>query len=155
MVERLAAAADQHDDLAQDAFLHLWLTEIQFPDRPLNWYYRACHFHIRHQLGRGRSLDSFKRRHLRCATEPSPFETEPTDKEVAVVHETPLHYSCARDLLEQLASRLEHPARTVLGLLVAEYGVREIAELVGLSPAMVVRHRQCIAETAGRLGVHH
>ena len=71
--------------------------------------------------------------------------------ELAAVADTPLEYSCALDIVEQLASRLDSPARRILRLLLRGYGVREIAGQVGLSPAAVTRQRERIAAMAAWL----
>ncbi len=154
LVQQLSAAPDQHDDLVQDALLHLWQTETQNPGQTLSWYCQSCCFHVQHQVDRGCSIDSPKRRHLKCPLgleSPEPL----SEGEALATGNTPLEYCSALDVVEQIASRLDGKTRATFRFILLGYGVREVATRVGLSPAAIVKHRLRIASAAARLGIPH
>lgn len=150
LVEITAYAREQHDDLTQEALIHLWRTECDFPSRSLSWYSQAIRFHVLHFLDRGRSVDALKRRHLVRSFDDTagvnPLHHMASDMP------TPFEHASARDLLHQLATRLDEGARHILHLLVQGHGVREVAAKVGLSHVAVLKHRGRIAREARRLG---
>src|SRR5437899_13099328 len=62
IVRQLTPDAGSHDDLMQEALVHLWLREARFPGQKKSWYLQSCKFHLQHYLEMGRSVDSVKRR---------------------------------------------------------------------------------------------
>ena len=48
-------------DLLQEAWVHLWLTETRRPGQTKSWYLQSAKFHVLHYLISGRSVDSRKR----------------------------------------------------------------------------------------------
>jgi DNA-directed RNA polymerase specialized sigma24 family protein len=47
-----------HEDLIQEAFVHLWLREKQCPGQTRSWYFQSCRFFLQNYLRNGRSVDS-------------------------------------------------------------------------------------------------
>src|SRR5437867_13065023 len=62
MVRRMTGNSALREDLAQEALIHLWLTEAGRPGQTKSWYLQSCKFHLLHYLSAGRSVDSGKRR---------------------------------------------------------------------------------------------
>lgn len=151
IVQHVVYASDLHDDFTQEACIYFWQTQAAYPGRTLSWYCQAIRFHLQHLLHRGRSVDSPKRRNLIFSIESS-AGTELLHP-LAVDEMCPHRHVSVGDLLRELCSRLDQVGRQVLLLLVDGHGVREVASLTGISPAMVIKHRGRIAEVARRLEI--
>jgi DNA-directed RNA polymerase specialized sigma24 family protein len=144
-----------HEDFLQDALIHFWKSESQKPGQTPSWYLKSCWFHIQDRLVAGRSIDSFKRRHLQC---PIPEESEDSEleefgdfsSEANVVQNV-----AARDALEQLLRRLGPEDNAVLALLDQGYTICQIARRLCVSHPHVIRSRHRIAAMAIRIGFSH
>jgi RNA polymerase sigma factor (sigma-70 family) len=141
-----------HDDLMQEALLHLWQQETQTPAQTQSWYLQSCRFHLLSHLNRGRSVDSFKRRQEQCVP----------DEEAAVVQslshsnghgESPLDSVCVLDVIELLSKRLNAREQDILAQLIQGAGPREIARKLSISHQSVSKHRQKLAALAIKMGI--
>ncbi len=139
-----------HEDLMQEALVHLWLTETRRPGQTRSWYVQSCRFHVLHYLASGRSIDSMKRRRGQLrpqagedGEEPALWEGGQPDKALDLV--------AARDLVGMLSAHLGACGREVLTGLVKGRSMREIGKGLGISHTMVIRHRRRIATLLGRL----
>src|SRR5205085_1281 len=50
-----------HDDLTQEALVHLWLREQQRPGQTQSWYLQSCRLFLQNFMRSGRSVDSKRR----------------------------------------------------------------------------------------------
>src|ERR1041385_8397844 len=69
IVKRLHAITEDHEDLMQEARIHLWLVETENPNQKVSWYLQNCRFFLHDLLRSGRSVDSFKHRHAQIGLE--------------------------------------------------------------------------------------
>ena len=139
-----------HEDLTQEALIYLWQREIERPGQALCWYLRGCRFYLLDILDRGRSVDSYKRRHLRCDGDFCGEEDEEIER---INGENVLNSVSTLDIFDQLCVRLSSKERTILASLANELGVREIAIKLRCSHQAVSKHRKRIAATARELGM--
>jgi len=144
--------ASLQEDFLQDALFHFWKTESQNPGQTRSWYLKSCWFRIRDHLVAGRSIDSFKRRHLQRLVQKESEDNEREEfgdlsSDANVVQDV-----AARDALEQLLRRLEPKDKVVLIFLYQGYTVCQIAQRLRLSHAYVIRSRRRIASMAIRIG---
>src|SRR5712675_3603182 len=65
IVCKLSDDRASHEDLLQEAFIHLWLQETHRPGQTQSWYLQSCRFYLQNHLRTGRSVDSPK--HQRSA----------------------------------------------------------------------------------------
>ena len=141
-----------HEDLTQEAFLHLWLREQQCPGQTQSWYLQSCRFFLQNFLRTGRSIDSRRRHKVLC----SPAEVNARDPEAldeAAAGGSVVEQVSAREILALLARWLRPVEVQILGCLGEGFGVREIATRLNLSHTSVIRHRRNIARLALKLGV--
>src|SRR5437016_13612798 len=61
IIRGLTPNAALREDLLQEAWIHLWLTETRRPGQTKSWYLQSAKFHVLHYLTSGRSVDSRKR----------------------------------------------------------------------------------------------
>lgn len=145
--------SSMHEDFLQEAMVHFWKTESQNPGQTRSWYLKSCWFRIQDHLVAGRSIDSFKRRHLQCLmpeeSEDGKLAAEAGDlsTETNVVQDV-----AARDALEELLRRLEPKDSAVLALLEQGYSICQIAKRLCVSHPYVIRSRHRIAAMAIRIG---
>ncbi len=152
IVKRLSADLSVHEDLLQEAMIHLWLQEERRPGQTPSWYLQNCQYYLRNCLTRGRSVDSPKRRWLMRAPENAQVEdpeTDGTEYGGGV-------FGCisAQDIIAQLDGRLSPRERQILTHLSEGLGAREIARKLGISHPAVVKCRQRIAQQALKLGIN-
>ena len=151
IVRQLSADAAAHDDLMQEALLHLWRQEMETPAQTQSWYLQSCRFHLLSYLNRGRSVDSFKRRH----------DQRPNDEEIELAQsagrnaesESPLDSVCVLDTIELLSKRLSAREQDILAQLMQGAGPREIARKLSISHQSVSKHRQKLAAIAIKMGI--
>jgi len=139
-----------HDDLYQEALIHLWLTESRRPNQTESWYLQSCKFHMQHYLASGRSVDSRKRRVGQWYSEARiekadelPEQVDSTNPVFALVS--------TRDLISLLSRQLLPREKAVLDGLVNGLGMREIGRRLNISHTMALRHRAKIARLLLRL----
>src|SRR5258708_31551032 len=62
------AQTSLHEDLMQEALIHLWRVEQERPAQRPSWYLQSCRFRLQHCLAAGRSMDSGRHRFNREAS---------------------------------------------------------------------------------------
>lgn len=158
LVLRLPADRSLREDLAQEAIIHLWLTESHRPGQQPGWYFQSCRYHLLNLLRLGRSVDA--RKHQSTL---QPF-TEMVDCPDASADDSALGRSVpalvsARETLALLRRCLDPLALRILDLLVAGHTVRCVARLLGVSHTAILRERRRIARLALSCGIeplpHH
>jgi len=144
-----------HDDLFQEALIHIWRKELAFPGQTEAYYFQSCRCHMIDYLRRGRSIDAPKRTHGRCnedgLTEENDSESSPT---YPVAHEDTVSSVSVRDMLNQLLPLLDELGQAVLQHLAEGVTARDIAQKFGLTHQAVSKRRRKIAATARQLGIH-
>lgn len=148
----LASDAEFHDDLMQEALIHLWQEELQRPGQTQSWYIQSCRFHLQNYLARGRSIDSMRHRHGRFLPTAQRDLSEPFEDDLEC-DESFLPSVSAHDMMQLLSKRIKPFEQTVLGYLADGFGVREIAQKLRVSHQAVSKHRQKIASLAVQLGI--
>jgi RNA polymerase sigma factor (sigma-70 family) len=152
VVRRVTSDVTLHEDLMQEACIHLWLREKRYPGQRPSWYLQSCRFHLQNVVRKGRSVDFGKHRRALCLL----AEQEGTGgaglNHSANDAETPTLVS-ARDLMSELSRWLTPLERRILCLLADGLGMREIAHRLRLSHTSVIKHRRKIAALAHRLGI--
>ena len=147
--------ASQHPDLLQEALLHLWGTEQQFPQNTLSWHLQSCYFHLKNLTRKGKSIDSFRHRTERENT-PLPENSEGSEDT------GPALIDSRTDVLSQVAADEGWAllARTlpkfdfeILQELAAGSGVRQVAVRFRVSHTQISRRRRQIARRALDLGL--
>ncbi len=142
------------DDLMQEALVHLWQTETRRPGQTRSWYVRSCHFHVKHYLAAGRSVDSAKRRYAQVDAEEGEDGEEMQEFDRRW-EDTALDVVELRDLFSLLSGRLGRDGQAVLRWLAEGLSTREIGRRLGISHTMVVKHRHKIAALVARLDGDH
>ncbi len=152
MVARAAANVSLHEDLMQEALLHLWQREQQHPGQTQSWYLQGCRYHLQNYLHRGCSVDSLKHG-AACLCSPgnngiADCDDEPPDGGSSVFAEV-----SAADMREQLTKCLTPLERRILALLIDGLSLRETAIRLRLSHTAVTKHRRRMAGVARSLGM--
>jgi len=150
---RLTSDRELQKDLLQEMSLHLVRVTIDRPGRTVSWYITSCHFHARHYLDRGRSVDSIKR--LKNLV---PMDEEREDADGGINHcldpadPVDLHSELVmQDVVNLLIVRLTDVQQQILFLLIRGHGVREIGRELSLSHTMILKHRKKIGHAASCL----
>ena len=151
IVFRLTPDQSWHEDLTQEALLHLWLRETERPGQTESWYFQSCRFFLRNYMRSGRSVHSARHHKNLClAAEAEEYlETFTHEESVGSV----LALVSAREIVSLLSEWLTPFERKILSCLADGFGVREIATHLRVSHTSVVKHRRKIASLALRLGV--
>jgi DNA-directed RNA polymerase specialized sigma24 family protein len=155
-LERVVRSLNQqdnlHQDLMQEALIHLWQMEQARPGQCTSWYLQSCRFHLQHWLGAGRRVDSTKRRTgqvlgLENDQGPGGFleQVEADNRE--------FEHASARDLIDSMTAALRPRERAVLACLAEELGSAEIVRRLKLSYGTVAKCRRRIAHAARKLGL--
>ena len=152
MVARMDVNPDDHEDLMQEALLHLWAVQYQHPKQHLTWYLQNVKFHLHNLARRGRSLDSPPRNAAR-ASFPANYEWREQWPDTLELDDNMMSELIACDLAQVLKKKLDPIDRTILEALVKGLRVGEIAERLRVSHAFVTKHRHSIARVAMNLGV--
>jgi DNA-directed RNA polymerase specialized sigma24 family protein len=144
MIRKITADPTLHEDLLQEAAVHLWLTESRRPGQTTSWYLQSCKFHLQHYLASGRSVDSAKRRggQLQFASESEEGEGIPEQGDSG---NSVLTSVSARELIALLSRHVSSQERAVLECLAEGLGPREIGRELNMSHTMVIKHRRNIA----------
>ena len=151
MVMRMEGNPDTQEDLFQEAWVHLWSRQQQYPGRPPGWYLQGVRFHLNDLRNSGRSLDSPKR----CGGRAFPDDRERQDEWLDTLDcdNGFLSAVTARDIFSLLVDRLSPRDRRILDKLAEGHGVRDIAGQLKISHQSVIRGRERIAALAIELGV--
>lgn len=152
IVRQLSGDTAAHDDLMQEALLHLWQRETQTPAQTQSWYLQSCRFHLLSYLNRGRSVDSFKRRQDQCASHEE-FDAAQSLSRGSADGESPLDSVCVLDIIELLSRKLNPREQDILAHLIQGSGTREIARKLSISHQSVSKHRQKLAALAMKMGI--
>jgi len=152
VVHNVATEAALHEDLMQEALIHLWQEELQRPGQTQSWYIQSCRFHLLNHLSQGRSIDSVKHRHARCPIQ-NQFDVHDSSNNNLGCDESPFTSACVRDILRQLSQRIKPVEGAILGFLADGFGAQEIAQKLRISHQAVSKHRQRIAILANQLGI--
>ena len=156
LVRALNSDPNLQDDLEQEASLHLWLQQQRSPGHTLSWYVQSCRFHIQDFLRSGKSMDSIKRRAKSAQiAHHSPEGTEDiaTEHDVLRTPHDPLSSICARDIFQQLSTRIAPIQKAVFIHLIYGHSVREIARELEISHQAITYHRRKIVAAAIGLGI--
>jgi len=152
IVRQISRDIAAHEDLMQEALVHLWQQEVQRPAQTQSWYLQSCRFHLLNYLSRGRSVDSFKHRQDQCPSS----EALEFAQSLSGHHrdtESPLDSVCALDIVELLSKELNAREQDILGYLAQGAGPREIAKKLRISHQSVSKHRQKLAALAIKMGI--
>src|SRR5262245_38872538 len=158
VVHKMTADAYLKKDLVQEALIQLWRLQKQCPGQHPSWYLQSCQFHLQNVLRKGRSIDSWKRRHkqLQVLAPDSDDSDEQSDPTQLLSHANSSEGSfsavCARDLMASLSKWLEPVDQLILEHLADGLSVREIGAKLNLSHTTVVNRRRKIACFALKLG---
>jgi RNA polymerase sigma factor (sigma-70 family) len=151
IVERLAPPA-LHDDLMQEALVHLWRAEERHPGQRESWYLQGCRFHLQNHLRQGRSVDSIKHHH---AQTPNPASADDGTGLSSLPEPDGAFWEeiSARDMIAALSRRLTPREKDTLLGFADGLTAREIGKRLGISHTLVNRFRQRIAASASELGI--
>jgi len=141
-----------HEDLIQEALVHLWRQENLFPGHTHSWYLQNCCFYLCDYLRRGRSLDSCKRNAGAIGIDQD-LEEQPDSIQNILRDDSGISAIIARDIVEELLQRLKAIDRVILLRLDAGAEIKDIAQELRISRQAVSLRRQKIAALAVRLGV--
>src|SRR5438067_507480 len=98
IVFRLPVNQAMHEDLIQEALVHLWLREKQRPGQTDGWYFQSCRFFLQNYLRNGRSVDSAKRSQAGHSPAKSAESLEACSEEL-ISRDSVLALVSARDIL--------------------------------------------------------
>jgi RNA polymerase sigma factor (sigma-70 family) len=151
IIKSMSANVALRQDLLQEALIHLWLSEANRPGQTRSWYLQSCKFHLLHYLASGRSVDSAKRRGSQLVygdasnTEHQQLVDE-GDSGNSILNDV-----SARDIISQLAPRLQPREKDVLDCFADGLGPREIGRKLKMSHTMVIKHRRKIANLFAKM----
>ncbi len=152
IVAQLSNDATWRDDLLQEGMIHLWRLEERQPQQTLSWYLQSCRFHLRDYLALGRSVDSWKRRHLLVSV-PAQGQDDDEPAQHAVADTVIISEISAEEMIGMLNRRLTPGQRLVMAGLAEGFSCREIARKLKVSHNAVAKHRRKIAAVACELGI--
>ncbi|MEO8429579.1 MAG: hypothetical protein ABI651_21000 [Verrucomicrobiota bacterium] len=152
LVSRAAANVSLHEDLMQEALVHLWQQEQRHPGQSQSWYLQSCRYHLQNYLQRGRSVDSAKHRAV-CRLSSGDSRIEEGDDETPDGRTCVFAEVSAADMRAQLTKWLTPLERRILALLIQGFSLRETALRLLLSHTAVAKHRRRMALVAGSLGI--
>jgi DNA-directed RNA polymerase specialized sigma24 family protein len=151
LVSRITADWALQQDLTQECVIRLWRLEGEQPGRTSSWYLQNCHFHLRHLVTLGRSVDSLKRGNGSNRITIDGTGDQPdlgwyhTNGEV-------LEMVSARDIVSTLTRHLTPCESAVLRGLADGLNLREIALQLKLSYPTALKRRRRIAALTAKLG---
>jgi RNA polymerase sigma factor (sigma-70 family) len=151
IVRSVTTDPNMRDDLLQEALYSFHVNRAKFPQETMSWHLQRCRMKLLDYLGQGRSVDSLKRQSGACPI-PDPSKEDAQIHPALVQPESISEFVSARDVMEQLQSRLCPMGRQILKHLCEGYTLREIGFLIGLTPSRVWEYRKEIAATAMLIG---
>jgi DNA-directed RNA polymerase specialized sigma24 family protein len=152
IVFKLTPHRGLHDDLAQEAIIHLWLRESQCPGQTESWYLQSCRFHLQNLLRLGRSVDATKH-HGSLRPLSDAFEQPGNSADESAGGSSVPALVSAREALALLSRWLTPTEKRVLDFLMEGFSVRDVAARLGMSHTSVIRHRRQIARLAVKFGI--
>jgi DNA-directed RNA polymerase specialized sigma24 family protein len=141
------------EDLVQEALIHLWLIEEQFPGQQTSWYLRSCRFHVWKFMRTGRSIDSPKRAYGRVEVADADDFDGLVDRGIENHRSDTMDRVSAVEIIEKLAVKLVGKDLAILRGLADGLGAREIARQLQVSHPAVIKRRRKIAKLARHLGL--
>jgi DNA-directed RNA polymerase specialized sigma24 family protein len=153
IVARISRDPSWHDDLIQEAKIHLWQMEQRASGHTQSWYLQSCYFHLSKLVKAGKSLDSTKRSARRMVLSDSAEEDECAALSETFIEESISETVCVRDFQSQLLQRLKPLDGRVLLLLLEGDSLSEIARQLHVSHTCVAKHRRTIMLEAIKLGL--
>lgn len=146
-----------HEDLVQEALIHLWKLKGRRPGQRAVWYLRSCQYYLLNLMRHGRSVDSPKRR---TASSVSLNGHDAKDEWPgtlcdALAATSNFENVVARDLVSVLDEWLTPTERDILACLASGHGMRETARQLKLSHACVAKKRRRIATLVYELAASH
>src|SRR2546422_2650466 len=152
LVKRLTANIGLHDDMMQEALIHLWQTGERRPGQRPAWYVQACRLHLQNYLRLGRSVDSGK--HFVTGLREA-MNGHDSDEVPHQLHTNGEFWEevNARDLLSILSPWLTPVEKKVLDCLADGLSAREIAKRLNVSHTRVINCRRQIVILALRSGI--
>src|ERR1043166_370003 len=151
IVRQMSRDAAFHEDLMQEALVHLCLREARFPGQKKSWYLQNCKFHLQHYIDSGRSVDSVKRRSGQIPLLQNEDGETPLLEHRAMEHSIFSQIS-ARELLNVLSTRLTPREAAILDCLADGLGAREIARKLKITHPTAIKSRRKIARLVIELG---
>jgi len=145
-VNKAGSRADP-DDLYQEMVIHIWRVEQEKPDRTQSWYLKSCSFLAQDLLRKGRSVDSKKRDGVVLRSLDEPTGDGETTMEVVDDYDFRSEL-ILKDTIERIRTRLTAIQNRILGYLVNDYSVTEIAGACGTSHQYISKERKKLAEAA-------
>jgi len=152
IIRQLTSDEASHDDLMQEALVHLWLREARYPGQKKSWYLQSCRFHLQHYLESGRSVDSTKRRSGQIQL-PQDEDGEAALQEHKTSDTTFFSQISAKELLNLLSKWLTPRENAILDCLADGLGAREIARKLNITHPTATRSRRKIAKLVIDLGL--
>ena len=141
-----------HEDLLQEAMIHLWQEESAHPGQSESWYLQNCRFYLINYLSSGRSLDSVKHWRGRCRLD-ADFDPSADIGDGLPNDESVFTNVCAHDIMELLWHRTASVDHSILRDLAEGFGIQEIAQRLNISHQAVSKRRRKIAVLAMQLGI--
>src|SRR5438132_14302530 len=86
IVFKITSNRSLHDDLAQEALIHLWRREQERPGQTQSWYFQSCRFFLQNHMRNGRSVDSGRRLGSRCHPSEADNSMEESDEETSLAN---------------------------------------------------------------------
>ncbi len=153
LVIRMEENFHTREDLLQEALVHFWSRERQYPSQPIGWYLQDVRFYLHHLITSGHSVDSAKRRRAQAAFGDNCdgweewVDTLESDQDI-------MSEVNAHDIFTLVVDRLNPIDQSILGGMNQGLGARDIAKMLHVSHVFVVRHRRGIARVAIKLGIN-
>jgi len=152
LVMRLGGDNGLHEDMMQEATIHMWRLEEKRPGQRQAWYLQACRYHLQNYLRAGRSVDSTRHFGARAPDGANGHGLEgPLERFQA--SEEFIDDMNAKDLISVLSRWLTPVEKQVLDFLADGLSAREIAKRINTSHTRVIHHRRQIALLAVKFGV--
>src|SRR5258706_14310031 len=126
IVRRMTSDPLSHDDLLQEALMHLWLIENQRPGQTKGWYLQSCKFQLQHYLASGRSVDSRKRRNGQVRLS-STEDGHDGNLDIFGADNSFSGHVNAREIISLLSKQLNPREQAVLECLADGLGARDIS----------------------------
>ena len=144
IVRGIARNSSDHDDLLQEALIHLWRSEATKPGQTVSWYLQSCKYFALDYLKRGKSVDSKLRTGCFLFSMDDQNGTDSPPPELTSGHDF-REQIFASDALELLRERLTDRQRNMLEAFAGGASVSEVSERLGCSHQYVSKERKKMA----------